>query len=206
LDLPHIDRPVMNHLYNGDNLQILREHIRDESVDHVYLPDPPFISQGIRRGFRTSKLLLLAAALTITVCNSRADDLNPSAPAISDTDLAKKLVVQITNDKWTAEKVLIATGTLTNTNAVPVTVTNIEATGFDAQLVAIRNQLDPGEGGYTIANPEIAAGGTVIFKVALTAPCRIDGMPSNRLNATSSALAAVFTHEGILNRLNRSVV
>jgi site-specific DNA-methyltransferase (adenine-specific) len=32
-------------LYYGDNLQILREHIKDESVDLVYL-DPPFNSQG----------------------------------------------------------------------------------------------------------------------------------------------------------------
>jgi site-specific DNA-methyltransferase (adenine-specific) len=35
----------MNHLYYGDNLQILREQIKDESVDLVYL-DPPFNSQG----------------------------------------------------------------------------------------------------------------------------------------------------------------
>ena len=35
----------MNHLYYGDNLQILREHIKDESVDLVYL-DPPFNSQA----------------------------------------------------------------------------------------------------------------------------------------------------------------
>jgi DNA modification methylase len=35
----------MNHLYYGDNLQILREHIRDESVDLIYL-DPPFNSQA----------------------------------------------------------------------------------------------------------------------------------------------------------------
>ena len=31
---------VMNHLYCGDNLQILREHIKDESVDLVYLAPP----------------------------------------------------------------------------------------------------------------------------------------------------------------------
>ena len=35
----------MNHLYYGDNLDILREHVRDESVDLVYL-DPPFNSQA----------------------------------------------------------------------------------------------------------------------------------------------------------------
>jgi DNA modification methylase len=33
----------MNTLYYGDNLKILREHIRDESVDLVHL-DPPFNS------------------------------------------------------------------------------------------------------------------------------------------------------------------
>lgn len=33
----------MNHLYYGDNLKVLREHVKDESVDLVYL-DPPFNS------------------------------------------------------------------------------------------------------------------------------------------------------------------
>jgi DNA modification methylase len=33
----------MNHLYYGDNLDVLRRHIKDESVDLVYL-DPPFKS------------------------------------------------------------------------------------------------------------------------------------------------------------------
>lgn len=33
----------MNHLYYGDNLDVLRRYIRDESVDLVYL-DPPFKS------------------------------------------------------------------------------------------------------------------------------------------------------------------
>ncbi len=35
----------MNQLYYGDNLQILREHIKDESVDLIYL-DPPFNSNA----------------------------------------------------------------------------------------------------------------------------------------------------------------
>ena len=34
----------MNTLYYGDNLEVLREHIPDESVDLVYL-DPPFNSK-----------------------------------------------------------------------------------------------------------------------------------------------------------------
>ncbi len=33
----------MTTLYYGDNLKILRDHIKDESVDLVYL-DPPFNS------------------------------------------------------------------------------------------------------------------------------------------------------------------
>lgn len=33
----------MNQLYYGDNLKILREHIKDGSVDLIYL-DPPFKS------------------------------------------------------------------------------------------------------------------------------------------------------------------
>ena len=34
----------MNQLYFGDNLNVLREHIKDESVDLIYL-DPPFNSK-----------------------------------------------------------------------------------------------------------------------------------------------------------------
>ena len=36
----------MNKLYFGDNLDVLRDHIDQESVDLVYL-DPPFNSQEI---------------------------------------------------------------------------------------------------------------------------------------------------------------
>lgn len=35
--------PAMNSLYYGDDLAVLREHVRDASVDLVYL-DPPFKS------------------------------------------------------------------------------------------------------------------------------------------------------------------
>lgn len=35
----------MNHLYYGDNLKVLRDSIRDESVDLIYL-DPPFNSNA----------------------------------------------------------------------------------------------------------------------------------------------------------------
>jgi site-specific DNA-methyltransferase (adenine-specific) len=34
----------LNQLYCGDNLQVLREHVADESVDLIYL-DPPLSSK-----------------------------------------------------------------------------------------------------------------------------------------------------------------
>ena len=33
-----------NNLYYGDNLEVLRQHVKDESVDLIYL-DPPFNSR-----------------------------------------------------------------------------------------------------------------------------------------------------------------
>ena len=35
----------MKELYFGDNLQILRDHIKDETIDLIYL-DPPFNSNA----------------------------------------------------------------------------------------------------------------------------------------------------------------
>jgi site-specific DNA-methyltransferase (adenine-specific) len=35
----------MNTFYYGDNLDILRKHIKDESIDLIYL-DPPFNSKA----------------------------------------------------------------------------------------------------------------------------------------------------------------
>ncbi len=43
-----------NSLYYGDNLQILREYIPDESVDLVYL-DPPFKSIGTSKQAQKEK-------------------------------------------------------------------------------------------------------------------------------------------------------
>ena len=40
-----IESVIPNHLYYGDNLQVLREYIADESADLIYL-DPPFNSQA----------------------------------------------------------------------------------------------------------------------------------------------------------------
>ena len=36
---------MLNHLYFGDNLEILRRYVADETVDLVYL-DPPFNSKA----------------------------------------------------------------------------------------------------------------------------------------------------------------
>ncbi|MGE8134863.1 hypothetical protein ACQKO5_14770 [Novosphingobium subterraneum] len=36
---------MTNTLYYGDNLHVLREHVKDESVDLIYL-DPPFNSNA----------------------------------------------------------------------------------------------------------------------------------------------------------------
>ncbi len=36
---------MKNHLYFGDNLEIMRKYIPDESVDLIYL-DPPFNSKA----------------------------------------------------------------------------------------------------------------------------------------------------------------
>ena len=44
MDVAHGAR--LNRLYYGDNLDVLREHIADESVDLIYL-DPPFNSDRI---------------------------------------------------------------------------------------------------------------------------------------------------------------
>jgi len=39
----------MNHLYYGGNLDVLRRHVKDESVDLIYL-DPPFNSNRPSNG------------------------------------------------------------------------------------------------------------------------------------------------------------
>ena len=44
----------MGALYFGDNLHVLREEIKDESVDLIYL-DPPFNS---KRDYKSQVLLL----------------------------------------------------------------------------------------------------------------------------------------------------
>jgi hypothetical protein len=93
------------------------------------------------------------------------------AMTVSADDPATKLVVAFTGNRWTTDKRLIATGTLTNTNLMPVTITRIIATGFDKQQNVVAG--GPGaqeEADYTIGDPEIGPGATAIFKVALSDP------------------------------------
>jgi hypothetical protein len=114
-------------------------------------------------------LLLAVAGLAMAMCTLRAaDDL--SASALPSTDTPANLVVAFTNNRWTVDKVLIATGTLTNASAEAVEVTKILATGFDKERNVVADQQEPS---YTIGNAEIAAGETVIFKVALSDPKKL---------------------------------
>ena len=48
--MPH-PNPAPNKLYYGDNLDVLRDYITDESVDLIYL-DPPFNSRRLQRPLR----------------------------------------------------------------------------------------------------------------------------------------------------------
>jgi hypothetical protein len=114
-------------------------------------------------------LLLGIAGFATTVCTSKAGDLTPSTAAESTPDPATKLVVHLTDNHWTADGVLIVTGTLTNTNAVPVTVTKIIAAGFDKQRnVVAGDPVSSQEASYAIEDAEIAAGAAVDFEVDLS--------------------------------------
>jgi hypothetical protein len=111
---------------------------------------------------KTILLLLASAGFAITVS------------AASDTDPATKLVVAFTGNRWTTDKRLIATGTLTNTNPMPVMITRIIATGFDKQQNVVAGGPGASEqADYTIEDAEIAAGATAIFKVALNDPKKV---------------------------------
>jgi hypothetical protein len=116
-------------------------------------------------------LLLVAAGLAMTVCGSQGGDPDSTAPTRSDTGPATKLVVAFTGNRWTTDKLLIATGTLTNTNPMPVMITDITATGFDKHQELVAG--GPGaleEVDYTIGDAEIGPGATAIFKVAFRDP------------------------------------
>ena len=76
--------------------------------------------------------------------------------------------MKLTNNRWTADRVLIVTGTLTNTNPVPVTVAKIIATGFDKGRNAVAGDSGSStEASYPIGDAEIAAGAVVVFEISL---------------------------------------
>ena len=44
----------MNYLYYGDNLDVLRRYVKDETVDLIYL-DPPFKSNHLKNWWNCSR-------------------------------------------------------------------------------------------------------------------------------------------------------
>jgi hypothetical protein len=126
-----------------------------------------YCDDGLAR-MKMNFLLLAVAGLAMAICTSLADDISVSVQPSTDTPA--KLIVAFTNNRWTGDKVLIATGTLTNPGAEAVEVTKILATGFDKERNVVADQQEPN---YTIGDAEIAAGQTVIFKVALSDPKKL---------------------------------
>jgi DNA modification methylase len=67
----------MNQLFFGDNLNVLREHIKDESVDLIYL-DPPFNSK------RDYNLLFKTPKSVAAVYDGRGDQGKGEDSAVAD--------------------------------------------------------------------------------------------------------------------------
>jgi hypothetical protein len=79
----------------------------------------------------------------------------PAAPP------ATTVVSAITGNRWTAEA-LIVSGTLTNSSAVAVQITGIDAKGFNRDQEMVTRGSD-----FTIVHDDLAPGEVVNFKVAL---------------------------------------
>jgi hypothetical protein len=71
------------------------------------------------------------------------------------------MVSAITSNRWSGDT-LIVSGTLKNTNAVPVRIENLSATGFDKNRQKVVEGSD-----YTIVHNDLAPGQTVNFEMAL---------------------------------------
>ena len=71
------------------------------------------------------------------------------------------VVSAITGNRWNGDT-LIVSGTLTNTNAVPVRVANLSTAGFDKDQKVVIAGSD-----YTIIHNDLTPGETVDFKAAL---------------------------------------
>ena len=61
-----------NLLYYGDNLDVLRRHVKDETVDLVYL-DPPFNSKATDNALLRQQGGSTAAVQIKALCPSRSD-------------------------------------------------------------------------------------------------------------------------------------
>jgi hypothetical protein len=88
--------------------------------------------------------------------NDDNSDLNDDDPVPS-----THVVPAITANRWTPNA-LIVSGTLTNSSAIAVQITGMDAKGFDEHQKLVTRGSD-----YTIVHNELAPGETVNFKVAL---------------------------------------
>src|SRR5260221_13871979 len=83
-----------NWLYNGDNLDILREYVKDEAVDLVYL-DPPFNSnQDYHIGSARNRGLRVSADTTHGATQASLPHVH-TAPAPTRT-----IIHQVFKDSW----------------------------------------------------------------------------------------------------------
>jgi hypothetical protein len=82
---------------------------------------------------------------------------NPTQYPITPTNV----ISAITGDRWTSES-LIVSGTLTNSSAVAVQITGIDAIGFNKDQKIVTRGSD-----FTIFNSDMAPGEVVNFKVEL---------------------------------------
>lgn len=71
------------------------------------------------------------------------------------------VVSAIASDRWRGDA-LIVSGTLKNTNAVPVRIERLSATGFDRNREKVIEGSD-----YTIVHNDLVAGETVNFEMVL---------------------------------------
>jgi hypothetical protein len=79
----------------------------------------------------------------------------------ADSQVGGVVVPSITGNRWTPDA-LIVSGTLTNTSAVAVKITGIDAKGFNESQKMVIGGSD-----FTIVHNDLAPGETVNFKVAL---------------------------------------
>jgi hypothetical protein len=87
---------------------------------------------------------------------------SPAPIVVTTTKIPSTTVVYaITGNRWSGDA-LIVSGTLKNTNALPVLIENISATGFDKNQNTVIAGSD-----YTIVHNDLAPGETVNFKMAL---------------------------------------